>query len=142
MCEDLTNQQKQLNETSSIIRSPVLLGLEGFWNIHIVALLVLLSRMSAGNIYQVSYLYQRPEMFCIILIIYCSKTLDTFAQDYVKPVGYDSRRHSPDKTYGSGVDEDEELMEQVGWVIPCHGERKTFTSQEKNSVESDSATQG
>ena len=45
---------------------------------------------------------------------YCSKTLDSFAQDYVKPVGYDSRRHSPDKTYGSGVDEDEELMEQVG----------------------------
>ena len=40
-------------ETSPIIRSPVLLGLEGFWNIHIVALLVLLSRMSAGNIYQV-----------------------------------------------------------------------------------------
>ena len=67
-------------------RSPVLLGLEGFWNIHIVALLVLLSRVPSegGN---------------------------GLHGDYVKPAGYGDRgRSAADKSYSS---DDEEMMEQV-----------------------------
>ena len=72
------------------LHSPVLLGLEGFWNIHIVALLVLLSRVSS----------------------------DGGVGAYVKPPsGYctDNRERSPaaDKTYSS---DDEEMMEQVSML--------------------------
>ena len=70
----------------------MLLGLEGFWNIHIVALLVLLSRVSSDD--------------------------SAFHGDYVKPTGYNNinnRGRAPaDKTYGS---DDEEMMEQVGWIF-------------------------
>ena len=75
-------------ETSPIIRSPVLLGLEGFWNIHIVALLVLLSRVPSGG---------------------------ALHGDYVKPAGYGDRGGSAaDKSYSS---DDEEMMEQVCWIF-------------------------
>ena len=81
----------------------MLLGLEGFWNIHIVALLVLLSRVSS------------------------SSSDGGFHGDYVKPVGYNNNsssssrggRSPADRTYGGS--DDEEMMEQVYWIFVVEG---------------------
>jgi hypothetical protein len=77
--------------------SPLLLGLQGFWNIHIVALLLLLSRVSSESAFQ----------------------------DYVKPVSYnrDSGVHTPEHNQYDD-DDNEQCITHEEYLDRPHREAK------------------